>query len=162
MFLNNHTYYSLKYGTLSPKQLVAAAATLGIKSLVLTDINNCSCAYQFILECEKHKIKPVLGIEFRRDHRFLYTGIAKNREGWKELCCHLTEYSLNQVLEHCGFEDIQIIPLNLYVFFKNPLNYVAWFAAGLLTLIFRLAFTLYGKKNKTFTKKFGAVGTKRA
>ena len=35
-----------------------------------------------------------------------------------------TDYSLNQVLQLAGFENIKILPLKLYVFWKNPLNYV--------------------------------------
>ena len=109
MYLNNHSYYSLKYGTLSPQQLVAAAASNGVKKMVLTDINNTSCAYTFIKECEKHGIDPVLGIEFRKFHKedvatamggvkdgeLLYIGIAKNKEGWRELTALLTDCSLD-------------------------------------------------------------------
>ena len=111
MHLNCHTYYSLKYGTLSPQRLVEAAVERGIKTLVLSDINNTSCAYQFIQSCKKHDIKPVLGIEFRRsqkrsdaddeinvfsikDSRFAYLGIARNKEGWRELNAHLSRYSM--------------------------------------------------------------------
>ena len=36
-----------------------------------------------------------------------------------------TGYSLHQALEHGGFQDVQVFPLNLYVFYRNPLNYVA-------------------------------------
>ena len=96
MHLNTHTYYSLKYGTLSPKEVVAQAAARGITQLVLTDINNTSCAFQFIQACKKHNIKPILGIEYRLDNEFLYLGIAKNEEGWRELCKHLTDYSLKK------------------------------------------------------------------
>ena len=110
MYLNCHTYYSLKYGTLSPTQLVEEAAARGIKSLVLTDINNTSCSHAFFSACKKHGIKPVLGIEFREDpgrdilpngnpgvHKdFYYTGIAKNREGWHELNSLITESSMER------------------------------------------------------------------
>lgn len=68
-----------------------------------------------------------------------------------------TEYSLSQVLDYCGFKDINIIPLNLYVFYNNPLNYVASFLATALTFAFRASFALYGKSNKTFTKKIGGI-----
>jgi len=111
MYLNCHTYYSLKYGTLSPRQLVDAAVARGIETLVLTDINNTSCAYTFVRACQDCGIKPVLGIEFRRrreeretsddinvfsikDSRFAYLGIAKNKEGWRELNAHLSYYSM--------------------------------------------------------------------
>ncbi len=72
----------------------------------------------------------------------------------------LTEYSLRQVLEYHGFRNVRTFPLNLYVFFGNPLNYIAWLIHILNTLFFRFQFVLYGKKNKIFTKKLGAVATK--
>ena len=110
MYLNNHSYYSLKYGTLSPQQLAAAAAQNGVKRMVLTDINNTSCAYAFIKACRSFSIEPVLGIEFRKFHRedspsamggvkdgeLLYIGIAKNAEGWRELTALLTDCSLDK------------------------------------------------------------------
>ena len=73
-----------------------------------------------------------------------------------------TEYTLNQLLEYRGFENIRVFPLHLYVFYKNPFNYVAWSASTLLTWLFRGLFILYGKENKIFTKKLAAVGTKPA
>jgi len=69
----------------------------------------------------------------------------------------LTEYSLIQSLEHGGFKNIKVFPLNLYVFYNNPLNYAALFADKVLTLFFRAAFIFYGKSNKIFTKKIAAV-----
>jgi nucleoside-diphosphate-sugar epimerase/SAM-dependent methyltransferase len=71
-----------------------------------------------------------------------------------------TDYSLRQVISYSGFGDIRVIPLNLYVFYKNPFNYVALTAAGLLSLFFRFSFKLYGKHNKIFTKKIAAVSRK--
>ncbi len=68
-----------------------------------------------------------------------------------------TEYTLNQVLEHTGFGEIRVLPLNLYVFYANPANWVAWAVATALELFFRTAFVLYGKHNRIFTKKIAAV-----
>jgi len=72
-----------------------------------------------------------------------------------------TEYSLRQVLEHSGFREVNVFPLNLYVFYGNPLNYVALLADRINTLIFRVNFILYGKHNRLFTKKIAAVGKKK-
>ncbi len=71
-----------------------------------------------------------------------------------------TEYSLRQVMEYVGLARIRVFPLNLYVFYKNPMNYVAWAVAMLFSVFFRAAFILYGKSNKIWTKKLAAVGTK--
>jgi DNA polymerase-3 subunit alpha len=96
MYLNAHTYYSLRYGTMSPEELVARVKETGAKELVLTDINNTSATYQFIRACQKHGIKPIAGIEFRGNNEFLYLGIAKNREGFRELNAFLTHHSIQE------------------------------------------------------------------
>jgi SAM-dependent methyltransferase len=72
-----------------------------------------------------------------------------------------TEYSLRQILEHTGFGEVSVFPLNLYVFYDNPLNYVALLADRINTLIFRINFILYGKHNRIFTKKIAATGKKK-
>ena len=71
-----------------------------------------------------------------------------------------TAYSLHQVLEYSGFRDIEVFPLNLYVFYRNPFNYVAWGVTAGLHLLFRALFVLYGKANRIFTKKIAAVAFK--
>jgi SAM-dependent methyltransferase len=68
-----------------------------------------------------------------------------------------TEYSLRQVLLHSGFQDIQVFPLNLYIFYENPINYIGMAFNALLNVLFRLGFIFYGKENKIFSKKFAAV-----
>jgi len=68
-----------------------------------------------------------------------------------------TEYTLRQVLAYAGFEDVRIFPLNLYVFYRNPLNYPLMLLSALYTAFFRFSFTLYGKGNRIFTKKIAAV-----
>lgn len=72
-----------------------------------------------------------------------------------------TEYSLRQILEHSGFRGVSVFPLNLYVFYGNPLNYAAILADRINALIFRFNFILYGKHNRLFTKKIAAVATRR-
>ena len=68
-----------------------------------------------------------------------------------------TEYSLRQVLEHSGFRQVRVLPLRLFVFPRNPLNYVGIAASFALESVFRLGFRLYGKSNRIFTKKIAAV-----
>jgi 2-polyprenyl-3-methyl-5-hydroxy-6-metoxy-1,4-benzoquinol methylase len=71
-----------------------------------------------------------------------------------------TEYSLKQLLEYCGYTEIRILPLKLYVFYKNPLNYVGLAITAVLETTFRILFKLYGKNATIFTKKIAAVCTK--
>lgn len=72
-----------------------------------------------------------------------------------------TPYSLSQLLEIGGFSDIEVFPLNLFVFYRNPLNYIGLLLDKVYTLFFRFSFALYGKSNKIFTKKIGAVCIKK-
>ncbi len=71
-----------------------------------------------------------------------------------------TEYTIKQVLEYTGFQDIKVIPLHLYVFWTNPLNYILIAGSALYTAFFRASFIMYGKTNKIFTKKIGAICVK--
>lgn len=73
-----------------------------------------------------------------------------------------TDYSLGQALEIAGFTEIRPFPLQLYVFWKNPLNYVGLLVTSLLHLCFRAMFIMYGKDAKIFTKKLGAAARKAA
>ena len=114
MILNGHTYYSFKYGVLSPEELAEGAAQRGITTLALTDINNTSCAIEWIAACRKRDIKPVLGVEFRRDGRYLYTGIARNGEGWRELCELLTVHSL----EGTPLPDVPPEMAHVYIIYR--------------------------------------------
>lgn len=69
-----------------------------------------------------------------------------------------TEYSLTQALKYAGFVDAEAFPLNLYVFWKNPFNYVALAVFGASALLFRLYYRLVGKDASIMTKKIAATG----
>ncbi len=97
MYLNCHTYFSFKYGTLSVTQLLTEAQQKGIHAFVLTDINNTSACLEFIRECPKYNIKPIVGIDFREGVQQQYIGIAKNNEGFLELNQHLSAYLSGQI-----------------------------------------------------------------
>jgi len=96
MFLNVHSHFSLRYGTMSIESLVAEAKSFGIKELVLTDINNSTGCMPFIMKCREEGLRPLIGIEFRKERHLLYVGIAKNKEGMKELNDFLSYYNLTQ------------------------------------------------------------------
>ncbi|RZM07160.1 MAG: PHP domain-containing protein, partial [Pedobacter sp.] len=96
MYLNVHSQYSLRYGTMSIPALVEEAIACGVTQMVLTDINNSTGIMEFMRECDEKGVKPIAGLEFRRDNRLLYFGIARNREGMKELNDFLTEHNLEK------------------------------------------------------------------
>jgi SAM-dependent methyltransferase len=69
---------------------------------------------------------------------------------------NVTEYSLQQILELAGFREVRVFALKLYVFWKNPLNYVGLAVTSLLELLMRAVFVLYGKKVRVLSKKIAA------
>ncbi len=72
-----------------------------------------------------------------------------------------TEESMSQVLRITGFSRISVYPQDLYIFYYNPLNYLAIVSNFLLNGIFRVLFMFYGRKTtKIFTKNFIAVAIK--
>jgi 2-polyprenyl-3-methyl-5-hydroxy-6-metoxy-1,4-benzoquinol methylase len=69
----------------------------------------------------------------------------------------VTEYSLGQLLQLGGFRDIKPFALKLYVFWKNPLNYVGLAVTSVLEFGMRVLFRMYGKKVSVLSKKVAAV-----
>lgn len=92
MFLNCHTYYSLRYGTFSVQELCELAKKNGVKQLALTDINNTSACLEFIKLNKQTDLKPLVGIDFRNGIDQQYVGIARNNEGYKQLNDHLSAH----------------------------------------------------------------------
>jgi SAM-dependent methyltransferase len=72
---------------------------------------------------------------------------------------NVTEYSLEQILSLAGYRDVRVFRLKLYVFWKNPLNYVGLAVTTVLELSLRVIFLLYGKKVRVLSKKVAAVAT---
>lgn len=77
------------------KTIIGQAKAVGVEQLALTDINNSSGIMEFIRVAEKAGIQPIAGMEFHRDKQLLYIGIARNREGFRELNDFLTFHNIN-------------------------------------------------------------------
>jgi hypothetical protein len=50
MYINCHSYHSLRYGTIPLNELVQQAASCGVETMALTDINTVTGIYDFIKE----------------------------------------------------------------------------------------------------------------
>ena len=92
MYLNCHTYYSLRFGTFSEVELLQLAKQNHVTQLVLTDINNTSAGLNFVRKATEFGIKPILGIDFRNGVLPCFIGIAKNNEGYLELNDFLSQH----------------------------------------------------------------------
>lgn len=97
MYLNCHSFHSLRYGTISIDELVRQAKVCNVPALALTDINTVTGIYDFAKACEKEGIKPIVGMEFRKENRLIYITLAKSFEGIGEMCRLLTNHNCEEV-----------------------------------------------------------------
>lgn len=95
MYLNNHSYYSLRYGTMELEKLIEQARENGVRVMALTDINNTMGMMDFVKMCTEKGIYPIAGIEFRNGDRYLYTGLARNNRGFQAMNEFLSHYNEN-------------------------------------------------------------------
>lgn len=91
MILNAHSFYSLRYGTLSVEDIVQEAIDKQYECIALTDINNTAGVLSFVKQCLDKNIKPIVGAEFRNGNELLFVAIAVNNEGFREINKLLTE-----------------------------------------------------------------------
>lgn len=96
MLLNVHSYYSLRYGTLSIEQLIDSLIEYGYHTAVLTDINNSTGVFEYIKASREKGFNALAGMEFRRGDKLLYIGIAQNEDGFQELNENMSYYNLNK------------------------------------------------------------------
>jgi DNA polymerase-3 subunit alpha len=117
MFLNCHTAFSFKYGTLTVKALFDEARRCGVRKLALTEINNVASYIEMLRVCREHRPLPgstltaygkegydleiAVGIEFRREHELLFIAIAKNNAGFEVINRFLSRHhEENKPLPH--------------------------------------------------------------
>lgn len=94
MYLNCHSYYSLRYGTLSIRRLVEEGLRCGVSALALTDINATTGVFDFVRACLEARIKPLIGIEFRSGERLLFIALAKDHHGFYEMNKWLSQHHI--------------------------------------------------------------------
>ncbi len=106
---------------MAPETLVEEAAKLGIEALALTDINNSTGMVDFVKACHEHGIHPIAGMEYRNGDRHLYTGIARNPNGFRELNDFLSYHNETGLpLPHRPLPWIDV--WFIYDFNDNPWN----------------------------------------
>jgi DNA polymerase-3 subunit alpha len=90
--ISAHTYYSLKYGVMSEKEVLEEAEKHGYRTVVLTDINNTSASLNFVRIAHRYNIRPVLGVDFRNGAEPCFLAIAQNNQGFQEINTYLSSF----------------------------------------------------------------------
>ncbi len=92
MYLNCHSYYSLRYGTFSEVELLELAIENNVNCIALTDINNTSACMNFVQQAKKQNIKPIIGVDFRNGNTQQFIAIAKNNKGFENINRYLSSF----------------------------------------------------------------------
>lgn len=111
MYLNTHTYYSLRYGVFDAQTLVELAQENGVSSLALTDINSTSACINFIRESRKRGVKPIVGVDVRNGVQQRFILLAKNNDGFQRINQYLTTILLKDEVLHTApeLENVWVI-----------------------------------------------------
>lgn len=102
MYLNTHTYYSLRYGTIKPKDLLQLLEKLGVTSFALTDINTTSACMDVLRLAPNFGINPIVGVDFRNGAQQQFIMLAQNNQGF---------HNINTYLSHFLHTELSIPPL---------------------------------------------------
>lgn len=156
MLLNVHSWYSLRYGTMSSQSLIKMLVANGYKRAVLTDINNCTGMLEARHIADEQGLNLLAGVEYRDDNELLYIGIAKDTEGFRVLNQWLTDAHLSKnkypmrgprdehvfIVYPLGKVDPEDLAENEFIGvkagqlnalwrlpFRNPSKFVAWQSA---------------------------------
>jgi len=84
--LHCHTNYSMLDGASHPEELVARAKELGMEALAVTDHDGLYGAVRFWQAALQEGIRPIIGTEVTLDGSSHLTLLARNREGYSNLC----------------------------------------------------------------------------
>ncbi len=82
---------------MDPETVVLEAVKNRLPVVMMADINNTSGIVDFVKESFKQGIKPIAGIDFRNGDHHLYTGVARNNEGFRELNEFLTLHLMQKL-----------------------------------------------------------------
>ncbi len=103
MYLNCHTGFSFKYGTLPIKTLFNEARRCGVRKLILTEINNTASYLEMLRICEEYRantdpgtaydLEIGIGVEFRVGNDLLYIAIARNNAGFESINRFLSRHN---------------------------------------------------------------------
>jgi DNA polymerase-3 subunit alpha/error-prone DNA polymerase len=128
MYLNCHSFHSLRYGTIPVSGLVAMGKACGVRAMALTDINTVTGIYEFYRACKDAGIKPIVGMELREGNKLLYVALARDRKGLGEINRHRTLHNIEGIPvpnPAPGFENVAVIyPIDNVPGFLRPFEYI--------------------------------------
>ncbi len=112
VYLNCHSYYSLRYGAIPVEEIPPMISRMGGSFAALTDINCTTGVFDFVKASREEGIKPLVGAEIRKEDQLLYICIAKSLNGFREINELITQVNLKERLlpgQSPFFQDVFVI-----------------------------------------------------
>ncbi|HVY72477.1 MAG TPA: DNA polymerase III subunit alpha [Candidatus Paceibacterota bacterium] len=89
--LHVHSHYSLLAALPKLPDLIDEAKRQGHEAIALTDLGNLYGAIEFIKECHKANIKPIIGVDVELESRARLVLLAENNAGYENLLAIVTD-----------------------------------------------------------------------
>lgn len=90
--LNNHSYYSLRYGILTVENIIEFYLQNESDVVALTEINSTTTLHDFLRLTKKNNTNALWGIDFRNEAKQMFVAYAKNTFGVNELATFLSDH----------------------------------------------------------------------
>lgn len=88
--LNVHSHYSLLAALPKLPDLIDEAKRQGHDAIALTDLGNLYGTIEFIKECHKAEIKPIIGVDVELESRARLVLLAEHEQGYRNLLAIVT------------------------------------------------------------------------
>lgn len=100
--LHCHSSYSVRDGISRLNEIVSRSKELGMSAVCISEHGSMASCYRFYKECKSQDIKPIIACEFyyatdikEKEKNYHLLLIAKNNEGYKNLCRLSSEAYIN-------------------------------------------------------------------
>jgi len=101
--------YSLLFGVHNPRELLDRAASFGVKTVSICDLNNLYGVHSFLEEAKERGIRPIVGAALaKNDEKKPIYCFAENRAGFGRLCEILTARSKDKE----RFDPLPLLSVN--------------------------------------------------
>jgi DNA polymerase-3 subunit alpha len=87
----------MRYGVISPNDLLEVAIQNGCSTIAVTDINSTSACLEIVREASKKSILPIVGVDFRNGVKQQFIMLAKNNTGFQKINSFLTHILHNKL-----------------------------------------------------------------
>ena len=94
--LNCITNFSFLKGASHPEELVGIAANIGYSAIAITDECSLSGIVRAYKSAKKHKIKLIIGSEFKVNENLRLVLLASNKQSYKEISHLITKARLKK------------------------------------------------------------------